>query len=162
MKKLFAAIVAGSLMGTVQAQDDISIVLIPGLTTDAFYITMNKGAQAAAEALGIKVDFQGAEDFNPTLQVPVLDAVISRQPDAILIAPTDTTQLIEPSEELPSGVCRWLPWTRSSTMASTRTELVMVIFQCPTSPQTTWLAVEWQQRQWVKAWVEKAVCTSPM
>lgn len=78
------------------AQSDIVITLVPGLTTDAFYITMNKGAQAAAEALGITVEFQGAEDFNPTLQIPVLDAVIARQPDAILIAPTDTTQLIEP------------------------------------------------------------------
>lgn len=96
MKKLIAALLSVSLYGTVQAQDDISIVLVPGLTTDAFYITMNKGAQAAAEALGIKVDFQGAEDFNPTLQIPVLDAVIARQPSAIVIAPTDTTQLIEP------------------------------------------------------------------
>jgi ribose transport system substrate-binding protein len=30
------------------------------------------------------------------LQIPVLDAVIARQPSGILIAPTDTTQLIEP------------------------------------------------------------------
>jgi len=89
-------VLSASLFGTVQAQDDISIVLVPGLTTDAFYITMNKGAQAAAEALGIKVDFQGAEDFNPTLQIPVLDGVIARKPSAIVIAPTDTTQLIEP------------------------------------------------------------------
>jgi len=96
MKKLFAAVLSASLLGSVQAQDDISIVLVPGLTTDAFYITMNKGAQAAAEALGINVDFQGAEDFNPTLQIPVLDAVIARKPSAIVIAPTDTTQLIEP------------------------------------------------------------------
>jgi len=99
MKKLLAAALSASLLGSVQAQDDISIVLVPGLTTDAFYITMNKGAQAAAEALGIKVDFQGAEDFNPTLQIPVLDAVIARKPSAIVIAPTDTTQLIEPLRE---------------------------------------------------------------
>jgi len=99
MKKLLAAVFSASLLGSVQAQDDISIVLVPGLTTDAFYITMNKGAQAAAEALGIKVDFQGAEDFNPTLQIPVLDAVIARKPSAIVIAPTDTTQLIEPLRE---------------------------------------------------------------
>jgi ribose transport system substrate-binding protein len=96
MKKVLAAALALTLSGPLQAQDDISIVLVPGLTTDAFYITMNKGAQAAADALGIKVDFQGAEDFNPTLQIPVLDAVIARKPSAILIAPTDTTQLIEP------------------------------------------------------------------
>jgi ribose transport system substrate-binding protein len=87
-----------SLLSAAFAQEDITITLIPGLTTDAFYITMNRGAQAAAEDLGINVEFQGAEEFNPTLQVPVLDAVIARQPDAILIAPTDTTQLIAPLE----------------------------------------------------------------
>ncbi len=90
----FAAVMATA--GAAQAQEDISITLVPGLTTDAFYITMNRGAQAAAEALGITVDFQGAEEFDPVLQTPVLDAVIARGPDAILIAPTDTTQMIEP------------------------------------------------------------------
>lgn len=81
--------------GAAQAED-INITLIPGLTTDSFYITMNRGAQAAAKALGITVNFQGAEEFDPVLQTPVLDAVIARGPDAILIAPTDTTQMIEP------------------------------------------------------------------
>jgi ribose transport system substrate-binding protein len=85
-------------MATVaKAQDKkFTIALVPGLTTDAFYITMNKGAQAAADALGVELVFQGAPDFNPVTQVPVLDAVIARGPSAILIAPTDTTQLIEP------------------------------------------------------------------
>jgi len=78
------------------AHEDMTITLIPGLTTDAFYITMNRGAQAAAKALGITVNFQGAEEFDPVLQTPVLDAVIARGPGAILIAPTDTTQMIEP------------------------------------------------------------------
>lgn len=73
-----------------------TIALVPGLTTDAFYITMQKGAQAAADALGVELVFQGAPDFNPVTQVPVLDAVIARAPDAILIAPTDKVQLIEP------------------------------------------------------------------
>ncbi len=95
MRKLLVAIILGAL-ACVQAQDNIRIVLIPGLTTDAFYITMNKGAQAAAEALGITVDFQGAPNFNPVEQVPVLDAVIASAPSAILIAPTDKVQLIEP------------------------------------------------------------------
>lgn len=82
---------------TAKAQDKkFTIALVPGLTTDAFYITMNKGAQAAADALGVELVFQGAPDFNPVTQVPVLDAVIARGPSAILIAPTDTTQLIEP------------------------------------------------------------------
>ena len=93
---LLAGAVAVALAAPAQAQDDITITLIPGLTTDDFYITMNRGAQAAGEALGITVNFQGAEEFEPVMQTPVLDAVIGQSPDAILIAPTDSTQLIEP------------------------------------------------------------------
>ncbi len=86
-----------TLATAVQAQDKkFTIALVPGLTTDGFYITMNRGAQAAADALGVELVFQGAPDFNPVTQVPVLDAVIARAPDAILIAPTDKVQLVEP------------------------------------------------------------------
>ena len=79
-----------------QAQKKFTIALVPGLTTDAFYITMRKGAEAAAKAVGADLVFQGAPDFNPVTQTPVLDAVIARKPDAILIAPTDKTQLVQP------------------------------------------------------------------
>jgi ribose transport system substrate-binding protein len=92
-----ALAVSFTLATSASAQDKkYTIALVPGLTTDAFYITMNKGAQAAADALGVELVFQGAPDFNPVTQVPVLDAVIARAPDAILIAPTDKVQLIEP------------------------------------------------------------------
>jgi ribose transport system substrate-binding protein len=90
---------AASLLTAGKAQaagKSFTLALIPGLTTDAFYITMHRGAAAAAEALGIKLVFQGAPSFNPVEQVPVLDAVIARKPDAILIAPTDKVQLVDP------------------------------------------------------------------
>jgi ribose transport system substrate-binding protein len=104
MKKLLAAglgamVLAVAPTGTIVAQDKPTIALIPGLTTDAFYITMRKGAEHAAEALGVEFIFQGGPDFNPTVQVPVLDAVIARRPDAILIAPTDKQQLIGPLKQ---------------------------------------------------------------
>jgi ribose transport system substrate-binding protein len=88
--------VAAGAASAQAAGQHYTIALIPGLTTDAFYITMHKGAQAAAAALGDTLVFQGAPDFNPVTQVPVLDAVIARHPDVILIAPTDKVQLIEP------------------------------------------------------------------
>ncbi|WP_026303987.1 ABC transporter substrate-binding protein [Kaistia granuli] len=99
--KALAALAVGVsvLAGTVaaQAQDKkFTIALIPGLTTDGFYITMRRGAEAAAKAVGAELVFQGAPEFNPVLQVPVLDAIIARKPDAILIAPTDKVQLVEP------------------------------------------------------------------
>ena len=89
-------LVASSIVDVASAADKkYTIALIPGLTTDAFYITMHKGADAAAKALGVNLVFQGAADFNPVTQVPVLNAIIGRKPDAILIAPTDKVQLVE-------------------------------------------------------------------
>jgi ribose transport system substrate-binding protein len=99
---LGALALLGAVAGGVpsaSAQDPCTIALIPGLTTDAFYITMRKGAEMAAKAVGCELLFQGAPEFNPTLQVPVLQAVIARQPDAILIAPTDKQQLIAPLQQ---------------------------------------------------------------
>ncbi len=91
------AVMAGiGISGQAIAAEKPTIALIPGLTTDAFYITMHKGAQKAADALGVKLIYQGAPDWNAALQVPVLDAIIARKPDAILIAPNDTNQLVAP------------------------------------------------------------------
>ena len=93
-----AAAVAASLApARARAADRrYTVALVPGLTTDAFYITMHRGAAAAAKAFGVNLVFQGAPAFNPVQQVPVLDAVLARRPDVLLIAPTDKTQLIVP------------------------------------------------------------------
>ena len=96
---LLLASTLGFASDRAEAQDDLTIALVPGLTTDAFYITMRKGAEHAAKALGVELIFQGGPEFNPTVQVPVLNAVIARQPDAILIAPTDKQQLIAPLKQ---------------------------------------------------------------
>ncbi len=92
-----AALAASLAAGRSRAAGrEYTVALVPGLTTDAFYITMHRGAAAAARALGVKLVFQGAPAFNPVQQVPVLDAVLARRPDVLLIAPTDKTQLIVP------------------------------------------------------------------
>jgi len=91
-----AAAVTGAGTKVLAADKKFTIALVPGLTTDAFYITMHRGAEAAAKAVGADLVFQGASEWNVTLQVPVLDAVIAKKPDAILIAPTDKVQLVAP------------------------------------------------------------------
>ena len=72
--------------------------LVAGIASDAFYLTMNKGAQAAAKQLGnVKVSFTGSPaSFAPNTQIPYLNGAIAKHPDAILIAPTDKTALISP------------------------------------------------------------------
>ena len=71
MRKLAAALVGAAaivvaLGQPASAQQKCTIALIPGLTTDAFYITMRKGAEMAAKAVGCELLFQGAPEFNPT------------------------------------------------------------------------------------------------
>ena len=87
---------AGLASGRAAAADKVTIALIPGLTADGFYVTMHHGAEAAAKAVGAELLYQGAAEWNVSLQVPVLDAIIAKKPAAILIAPTDKVQPIKP------------------------------------------------------------------
>ena len=81
----------------VKANKQISVTLVAGITTDAFYLTMKKGAAAAAKKLGVKFTFTGSPAaFSPPTQIPFLNATIARHPSVIMIAPTDKNGLIAP------------------------------------------------------------------
>src|SRR5689334_7628270 len=88
----------GASPATPSAGKTYNFVLVAGIASDAFYLTMNKGAQAEAQKLGnVKVQFTGSTDaFSPPTQIPFLNGAIAKKPDAILIAPTDKNALITP------------------------------------------------------------------
>ena len=75
------------------------MTLIAGVKGDEFYITMNCGAQAEAKKLGVDLDFQGPDQFDATLQTPIVNGVIAKKPDAILIAPTDSKAMYAPIKQ---------------------------------------------------------------
>lgn len=77
-------------------EEQLDIVLIQGVAGDEFYITMDCGAAAAADELGVNYSVQGPNEFDPTEQIPIVEAVTAQQPDAILIAPTERTALAGP------------------------------------------------------------------
>jgi ribose transport system substrate-binding protein len=85
--------------GTAGGGDSYKMTLVAGVKGDEFYITMNCGAQAEAKKLGVDLDFQGPDQFDATLQTPVLNGVIASKPDAILIAPTDTKAMYAPIKQ---------------------------------------------------------------
>jgi ribose transport system substrate-binding protein len=76
--------------------DGYTMTLIAGVRGDQFYITMNCGAQAEARKQGVDLDFQGPDQFDASLQTPIVNAVTQKKPDAILIAPTDTKAMYVP------------------------------------------------------------------
>lgn len=83
------------------AQDDtITIGFLPGVV-DPFYQVMEIGVRQAVEESGLNVELvvQIPENFNPTVQVPILDALVARGDlDYLIIAATDKEQLIAPLE----------------------------------------------------------------
>jgi ribose transport system substrate-binding protein len=76
-----------------------SLALIAGVKGDEFYITMKCGAQAEAAKKGVSLSFQGPDQFDASLQTPIVNAVAAKKPDAILIAPTDTKALFAPIKQ---------------------------------------------------------------
>ena len=79
------------------------LTLVAGVKGDQFYITMNCGAQAEAKKLGATVDFQGPDQFDASLQTPIVNAVAAKNPDAMLIAPTDTKAMFAPIKQVADG-----------------------------------------------------------
>ncbi len=80
------------------------IVLIAGIASDPFYITMGNGASAQAKTLGASVQYTGSgTDFSPPTQLPFLNAAIAQKPDLILIAPTDKAALQAPIQRAVSA-----------------------------------------------------------
>jgi ribose transport system substrate-binding protein len=91
---------SGSSGGSGGSKKHYNMTLIAGVKGDEFYITMNCGAQAEAKKLGVSLNFQGPDQFDPSLQTPVVNAVAAKKPDAVLIAPTDTKAMFAPINQL--------------------------------------------------------------
>jgi ribose transport system substrate-binding protein len=73
-----------------------TIAFIPGCTCDPYYSTETAGFEAEARRQGITPMVQGAANFDPAEQTPVLQAVARKKPDAIVIDPTDAKAMIAP------------------------------------------------------------------
>ncbi len=82
-----------------RAAGPATIALVPGVATDPFYITMQRGAAIEAKKLGFTLIWQGGSSFSPETQIPVLQALLAKHPAVLLVAPTDVTALINPIKQ---------------------------------------------------------------
>ncbi|HTN11875.1 MAG TPA: substrate-binding domain-containing protein [Acetobacteraceae bacterium] len=74
----------------------ITIAFVPIFGTDPFYMTMNRGARAAAKAVGATLIYQGPTEPSPVQQLQALNSAVARKPDVLLVAPADRTLMIAP------------------------------------------------------------------
>ena len=72
---------------------------------NAFYVTMERGIRSEANKYGFKIDIQGPQQFDPTLQTPIVNAVVATKPVGLLIAPTDSKAMFVPiSQAVTAGI----------------------------------------------------------
>ncbi|MER5389336.1 ABC transporter substrate-binding protein [Saccharopolyspora sp. NPDC002686] len=72
------------------------LAFVPGVSGDSFYISMQCGIQDAAAKQSMQVNVQAPQQFDPSLQTPVVNGVVAQKPDAMLIAPTDDSAMFPP------------------------------------------------------------------
>jgi ribose transport system substrate-binding protein len=95
-----ATALLGAASGPLHAQASPTIALVVGVKGDPFYVTMQKGAQAEADKVGAQLVVDGPAQFDPVQQTPIVDAMIARKVDALVIAATDKQAMIEPLQRV--------------------------------------------------------------
>lgn len=99
------------------APSSITIGYVPGDSTDPFFLSMEYGAKQEAAKLGVKLVWEGASQYSPSQQTPVVNSVVARKVSALVVAPTDAKAMIPPIQ---NAVNAGIPViTADSTIAKT-------------------------------------------
>jgi ribose transport system substrate-binding protein len=91
---------ASSGSSTGSASKDVALVL--GVKGSPFYEALACGAQAKASELGLNLSVTAPDQFAADSQIPVVNAVTSRNPAVAAIVPTDAQALAAPMQQLAS------------------------------------------------------------
>jgi len=94
-----ALLIVALVPAAASAQDEKpKIGFLPGVV-DPFYQVMELGVNKAAADYGLEVVTQVPDQWGPTVQTPILDAMVARGDiDCLVTAPTDKEQMIAPLE----------------------------------------------------------------
>jgi ribose transport system substrate-binding protein len=113
-----AALVAGAMVAVGCGDDDgggsssssssggaekMKIVYIPGLTGNPFYSTVACGAKSVAAKNNVDFSVQGSPEFDVAKQTAIVNAVVAKKPDAIMISHTDPKAMIPPLAQAKSA-----------------------------------------------------------
>ena len=92
-KTLALAAIGAALLAAPASAKDWTITYIMGLTGNPFYTSVACGGAEEAKQLGVTFNAQGPQQYQPALQLRVLDAVIAAHPDGILFTADDPVAL---------------------------------------------------------------------
>lgn len=102
-KLILLAVLAAVGLGTAQAKDDMYIPVVSKGYQHEFWQTVKLGSDTAAKELGVKTNFVGpASETQISEQIQLMEDMMARRPDGILLAALDSNALVVPAEEAKS------------------------------------------------------------
>lgn len=95
MKKLLAILLAAMMLLSLSAAlaEDIEIAVVPKSLDNAIFLDAKSAAEAKGEELGAKIYWEGPTTSDAAQQVNVIESLIERQVDGILISCNDADAL---------------------------------------------------------------------
>lgn len=88
---------ACSSSGTSGGSDGKKTVgFVEGIASDTFFQTQKCAMQARAKQLDVNLLVSGGNAFTPQSQTPVLQTMIDKKPDALIVDPTDPRAMVAP------------------------------------------------------------------
>lgn len=106
--KLFAAtaLAAGMAMGSAAAQDLRIVVVSHGQASDPFWSVVKNGVDAAAEDMGVNVDYRAPDTFDMPRMAQLIDAAVASQPNGIVVSIPDADAL---GDSIRSAIAAGIP-----------------------------------------------------
>jgi ribose transport system substrate-binding protein len=97
---LLAAVCAG-VSGAATKASQLRIAGVAAVTSDPYFISMHRGAAAAAKALGgVSLSWQGPTSASVPQEIATLGTVAAGKPDGVILAPFSGTAFINPVQKL--------------------------------------------------------------
>jgi len=79
--------------GAVKQRDFRFVVVTHGQASDPFWSVAANGVQAAAEDMGVQVEYQAPETFDMVAMSQLIDAAVASQPDGLVVSIPDADAL---------------------------------------------------------------------
>lgn len=102
LKRLLGVLTLLLLMASspvIAQSEGFTIGFVPGISTNPFYIAMQHGASQATNELGVELIWQGAPEWDVAKQTAIVNSLVARQVDALILSPTDAEAMKAPLQQ---------------------------------------------------------------
>lgn len=103
---LAATAVAGLMAGAAMAQDVRIVVVSHGQASDPFWSVVKNGVDAAAEDMGVDVEYRAPDTFDMPRMAQLIDAAVASSPDGLVVSIPDADAL---GDAIRSAVAAGIP-----------------------------------------------------